>query len=60
MVAAEASSVARKMHKCPQVAETATTAQPRTTLQSGVAETYRRFAELQAVGKLDLSDLEPA
>ncbi len=33
---------------------------PRTTLQSGVAETYRRFAELQAVGKLDLSDLEPA
>jgi nucleoside-diphosphate-sugar epimerase len=31
---------------------------PRTSLADGVAETYRRFAELQARGKLDLSDLE--
>lgn len=31
---------------------------PRTSLHDGVAETYRRFAELQAAGKLDLSDLE--
>ncbi len=30
---------------------------PRTTLSEGVAETYRRFVELQAVGKLDLSEL---
>jgi nucleoside-diphosphate-sugar epimerase len=33
---------------------------PRTSLHDGVAETYRRFAELEAVGKLDLSDLEPS
>jgi nucleoside-diphosphate-sugar epimerase len=31
---------------------------PRTTLLDGVAETYRRFADLQAAGKLDLADLE--
>lgn len=30
---------------------------PRTTLRDGVAETFRHFAELQASGKLDLSDL---
>ena len=30
---------------------------PRTSLAEGVAATYRRFAELQALGKLDLSDL---
>jgi UDP-glucose 4-epimerase len=30
----------------------------RTTLVGGVAETFRRFSELQALGKLDLSDLE--
>jgi nucleoside-diphosphate-sugar epimerase len=31
---------------------------PRTPLLDGVAETFRRFAELHARGKLDLSDLE--
>jgi len=31
---------------------------PRTTLSDGIAATYRRFTELQAIGKLDLSDLE--
>ena len=31
---------------------------PRTSLHDGVAETYRRFAELQARGRLDLSDLD--
>jgi nucleoside-diphosphate-sugar epimerase len=31
---------------------------PRTTLLDGVAETYRRFADLKAAGKLDLADLE--
>ncbi len=30
---------------------------PRTSLADGVAETYRRFADLHARGKLDLSDL---
>jgi nucleoside-diphosphate-sugar epimerase len=30
----------------------------RTSLSDGIAATYRRFAELQARGKLDLSDLE--
>ena len=31
---------------------------PRTNLRDGVAETFRRFRELQSLGKLDLSDLE--
>jgi UDP-glucose 4-epimerase len=31
---------------------------PRTSLKDGVAETYRRFAKLQAAGKLDLSELD--
>jgi nucleoside-diphosphate-sugar epimerase len=31
---------------------------PRTSLLDGVTETYRRFAQLQAAGKLDLSDLD--
>jgi hypothetical protein len=31
---------------------------PRTTLADGVAATFRRFSELQALGKLDLTDLE--
>jgi nucleoside-diphosphate-sugar epimerase len=31
----------------------------RTALLEGVAETFRRFSELQKAGKLDLSDLEP-
>ncbi len=30
---------------------------PRTSLKEGIAETYRRFVELRAQGKLDLSDL---
>jgi len=30
---------------------------PRTTLRNGVDETFRHFAELQSIGKLDLSDL---
>jgi nucleoside-diphosphate-sugar epimerase len=32
---------------------------PRTSLAAGVSETFRRFRDLQAIGKLDLSDLEP-
>jgi nucleoside-diphosphate-sugar epimerase len=31
---------------------------PRTTLDDGVAETYRRFVELREQGRLDLSDLD--
>jgi nucleoside-diphosphate-sugar epimerase len=31
---------------------------PRTSLKDGVAETYRRFVELQAAGKLDVSELD--
>ncbi len=31
----------------------------RTSVFEGVAETFRRFSELEAAGKLDLSDLEP-
>ncbi|WP_435006385.1 NAD-dependent epimerase/dehydratase family protein [Tundrisphaera lichenicola] len=31
---------------------------PRTTLDEGVAETYRRFIELKELGRLDLSDLD--
>ena len=30
---------------------------PRTSLRDGIAETYRRFTELKAEGRLDLSDL---
>ena len=30
---------------------------PRTSLRDGIAETYRRFVELKAEGRLDLSDL---
>ncbi|MEW4569619.1 NAD(P)-dependent oxidoreductase [Tautonia sp. JC769] len=30
---------------------------PRTSLDQGIAETYRRFSDLQAQGRLDLSDL---
>jgi nucleoside-diphosphate-sugar epimerase len=31
---------------------------PRTTLDDGIAETYRRFVELREQGRLDLSDLD--
>ncbi len=30
---------------------------PRTGLEAGIGETYRRFVELKGLGKLDLSDL---
>jgi len=31
---------------------------PRTSLEDGIAETYRRFVELRRAGRLDLSDLD--
>jgi len=31
---------------------------PQTSMANGISETIRRFEELQAAGRLDLSDLE--